>query len=74
VRGVKLAEDQSVNALIVAEQDYISPLRRTGWQLTRSRSSRPTVAAGRASSPSRSTDRNGRMVGALHVTLDDRSC
>jgi DNA gyrase subunit A len=72
VRGVKLAEDQSVNALIVAEQGYILTASENGFGKLTPLDEFPTHGrGGQGVIAQQVTDRNGRMVGALQVTLDD---
>jgi DNA gyrase subunit A len=69
---VKLAEDQSVNALIVAEQGYILTASENGFGKLTPLEEFPTHGrGGQGVIAQQVTDRNGRMVGALHVTLDD---
>src|ERR1700678_2049879 len=72
VRGVKLSEDQRVNALIVAESGYILTASENGFgKLTPLEDSPTHGRGGQGVIAQQVTDRNGRMVGALQVTLDD---
>ena len=72
VRGVKLAEEQRVNALIVAEQGYILTASENGFGKLTPLEEFPTHGrGGQGVIALQITDRNGRMVGALQVGLDD---
>jgi DNA gyrase subunit A len=72
VRGVKLAEERSVIALIVAEQGYILTASENGFGKLTPLEDFPTHGrGGQGVIAQQVTDRNGRMVGALQVTLDD---
>jgi DNA gyrase subunit A len=72
VRGVKLAAEQSVNALIVAEQGYILTASENGFGKLTPLEDFPTHGrGGQGVIAQQVTDRNGRTVGALQVTLDD---
>jgi DNA gyrase subunit A len=73
VRGVKLGEDQRVNALIVAEeQGYILTASENGFGKLTPLADFPTHGrGGQGVIALQITDRNGRMVGALQVSLDD---
>jgi DNA gyrase subunit A len=72
VRGVKLADDQRVNALIVAEQGYILTASENGFGKLTPLEEFPTHGrGGQGVIALQITDRNGRMVGALQVGLDD---
>jgi DNA gyrase subunit A len=72
VRGIKLAEEQSVNALIVAEQGYILTASENGFGKLTPLEEFPTHGrGGQGVIALQITDRNGRMVGALQVSMDD---
>ena len=72
VRGVKLAEEQRVNALIVAEQGYILTASENGFGKLTPLEEFPTHGrGGQGVIALQITDRNGRMVGALQVSFDD---
>ncbi len=72
VRGVKLAEDQRVNALIVADQGYILTASGNGFgKLTPLEDFPKHGRGGQGVIALQVTDRNGQMVGALQVSLDD---
>jgi DNA gyrase subunit A len=72
VRGVKLAEEQRVNALIVADQGYILTASENGFGKLTPLEDFPTHGrGGQGVIALQITDRNGRMVGALQVGLDD---
>jgi DNA gyrase subunit A len=72
VRGVRLAEDQRVNALIVADQGYILTASEKGYgKLTPLEDYPRHGRGGQGVIALQVTDRNGRMIGALQVTLDD---
>ena len=73
VRGVRLSEDQRVNALIVARAGLHSHgIARTASASSRRSRTFPTHGrGGQGVIALQITDRNGRMVGALQVSLDD---
>ena len=72
VRGVKLSGDQRVNALIVAEQGYILTASENGFgKLTPLEDFPRHGRGGQGVIALQVTDRNGRMIGALQVGLDD---
>jgi len=72
VRGVRLADDQRVNALIVADQGYILTASEKGFgKLTPLEEYPRHGRGGQGVIALQVTDRNGRMIGALQVTLDD---
>jgi DNA gyrase subunit A len=72
VRGVKLSDDQRVNALIVIEQGYILTASENGFGKLTPLEEFPTHGrGGQGVIALQITDRNGRMVGALQVGLDD---
>ena len=72
VRGVKLSEDQRVNALIVADQGYILTASENGYgKLTPLEDFPRHGRGGQGVIALQVTERNGRMVGALQVSLDD---
>ncbi|HMK87100.1 MAG TPA: DNA gyrase subunit A [Steroidobacteraceae bacterium] len=72
VRGIKLSPDQRVNALIVAEQGYILTASENGFGKLTPLEEFPTHGrGGQGVIALQVTDRNGRMVGALQVSLDD---
>jgi DNA gyrase subunit A len=72
VRGIKLAEEQRVNALIVAEQGYILTASENGFgKLTPLEEYPRHGRGGQGVIALQVTDRNGRMVGALQVSKDD---
>jgi DNA gyrase subunit A len=72
VRGVKLSDDQRVNALIVAEQGYILTASANGFGKLTPLEEFPTHGrGGQGVIALQVTDRNGGMVGALQVSLDD---
>jgi DNA gyrase subunit A len=72
VRGVRLAADQRVNALIVADQGYILTASEKGYgKLTPLEDYPRHGRGGQGVIALQVTDRNGRMIGALQVTLDD---
>jgi DNA gyrase subunit A len=72
VRGIKLAEEQRVNALIVAEQGYILTASENGFGKLTPLEEFPTHGrGGQGVIALQITDRNGRMVGALQVSMDD---
>jgi len=72
VRGVRVADDQRVNALIVADQGYILTASENGFgKLTPLEDFPRHGRGGQGVIALQVTDRNGRMVGALQVTQDD---
>ena len=72
VRGVKLSDEQRVNALIVAEQGYILTASENGFGKLTPLEEFPTHGrGGQGVIALQITDRNGRMVGALQVSIDD---
>ena len=72
VRGVKLVEEQRVNALIVAERGYILTASQNGFgKLTPIEDFPKHGRGGQGVIALQITDRNGHMVGALQVNLDD---
>jgi DNA gyrase subunit A len=72
VRGIKLAEEQRVNALIVAEPGYILTASENGFGKLTPLEEFPTHGrGGQGVIALQITDRNGRMVGALQVNMDD---
>jgi len=72
VRGVKLSGDQRVNALIVADQGYILTASENGFGKLTPLDDFPTHGrGGQGVIALQVTHRNGRMIGALQVGLDD---
>jgi DNA gyrase subunit A len=73
VRGIKLSEDSRVNALIVGESDrYILTASQNGFgKLTPLEDFPRHGRGGQGVIALQVTDRNGQMVGALQVGLDD---
>jgi DNA gyrase subunit A len=72
VRGIKLAEEQRVNALIVAEPGYILTASENGFGKLTPLEEFPTHGrGGQGVIALQINDRNGRMVGALQVSMDD---
>jgi DNA gyrase subunit A len=72
VRGVKLSDDQRVNALIVAEQGYILTASANGFGKLTPLEEFPTHGrGGQGVIALQVTDRNGGMIGALQVSVDD---
>ena len=72
VRGVKLSDDQRVNALIVAEQGYILTASENGFgKLTPLEDYPRHGRGGQGVIALQVTHRNGRLIGALQVGLDD---
>jgi DNA gyrase subunit A len=72
VRGVRLTDDQRVNALIVAEQGFILTASQNGFgKLTPLDEFPKHGRGGQGVIALQITDRNGRMVGALQVSADD---
>ena len=72
VRGVRLTDEQRVNALIVAEQGFILTASQNGFgKLTPLDDFPRHGRGGQGVIALQITDRNGRMVGALQVSVDD---
>ena len=72
VRGVKLSEEQRVNALIVAQDGFILTASQNGFgKLTPLEDFPKHGRGGQGVIALQITDRNGIMVGALQVSLDD---
>jgi len=72
VRGVRLSDDQRVNALIVAEQGFILTASQNGFgKLTPLEEYPKHGRGGQGVIALQITDRNGRMVAALQVSMDD---
>ena len=72
VRGVRLSEDQRVNALIVSEQGYILTASENGYgKLTPLEDFPRHGRGGQGVIALQVTERNGRMIGALQVSIDD---
>jgi DNA gyrase subunit A len=72
VRGVRLSDEQRVNALIVAEQGFILTASQNGFgKLTPLDEFPKHGRGGQGVIALQITDRNGRMVGALQVSVDD---
>src|SRR6185437_121996 len=72
VRGVRLSEEQRVNALIVAEQGFILTASQNGFgKLTPLEEFPKHGRGGQGVIALQITDRNGRMVGALQVSVND---
>src|ERR1700728_1671186 len=72
VRGVKLSDEQRVNALIVAQDGFILTASQNGFgKLTPLEDFPKHGRGGQGVIALQITDRNGRMVGALQVSLDD---
>src|SRR5476649_1306021 len=72
VRGVKLSDDQRVNALIVADTGFILTASENGFgKLTPLEDYPRHGRGGQGVIALQVTDRNGRMVGALQVSVDD---
>ena len=72
VRGVKLSDEQRVNALIVAEDGFILTASQNGFgKLTPLEDFPKHGRGGQGVIALQITDRNGIMVGALQVSLDD---
>ncbi|HEX4240321.1 MAG TPA: DNA gyrase subunit A [Steroidobacteraceae bacterium] len=72
VRGVRLSEEQRVNALIVAEREYILTASQNGFGKLTPLADFPTHGrGGQGVIALQITDRNGSMIGALQVGLDD---
>jgi len=72
VRGVRVSDDQRVNALIVAEQGFILTASQNGFgKLTPLDDFPKHGRGGQGVIALQITDRNGQMVGALQVSVDD---
>ncbi len=72
VRGVRLGDDQRVNALIVAHAGLILTASENGYgKLTPIEDFPRPGRGGQGVIALQVTDRNGRMVGALQVNMDD---
>jgi DNA gyrase subunit A len=72
VRGVKLSDEQRVNALIVAEGGFILTASQNGFgKLTPLEEFPKHGRGGQGVIALQITDRNGHMVGALQVSIDD---
>src|SRR5579871_3919572 len=72
VRGVKLADDQRVNALIVGDNGYILTASQNGFgKLTPLEDFPKHGRGGQGVIALQITDRNGSMVGAVRVIMDD---
>ncbi|MFI4889579.1 MAG: DNA gyrase subunit A [Steroidobacterales bacterium] len=72
VRGVRLSNDQRVNALIVADNGYILTASEKGYgKLTPLEDFPKHGRGGQGVIALQVTDRNGPMVGALQVSVDD---
>jgi DNA gyrase subunit A len=72
VRGIKLADEQRVNALIVAEQGFILTASENGFGKLTPLEEFPTHGrGGQGVIALQITDRNGRMIGALLVSFED---
>jgi DNA gyrase subunit A len=72
VRGVRLSDEHRVNALIVAEQGHILTASENGFgKLTPLEDFPRHGRGGQGVIALQVTDRNGRMIGALQVGLDD---
>src|SRR5580693_5774635 len=72
VRGVKLSDEQRVNALIVAQDGFILTASQNGFgKLTPLEDFPKHGRGGQGVIALQITDRNGIMVGALQVSLDD---
>jgi DNA gyrase subunit A len=72
VRGVKLGDAQRVNALIVAEDGFILTASQNGFgKLTPLQEFPKHGRGGQGVIALQITDRNGIMVGALQVSMDD---
>ena len=71
-RGVKLSDDQRVNALIVAQEGFILTASQNGFGKVTPLEEFPKHGrGGQGVIALQITDRNGIMVGALQVSLDD---
>jgi DNA gyrase subunit A len=72
VRGVKLSDEQRVNALIVAQDGFILTASQNGFgKLTPLEDFPKHGRGGQGVIALQITDRNGIMVGALQVSMDD---
>ena len=72
VRGIRLAEGQRVNSLIVVGEGYILTASETGYgKLTEIAEFPQHGRGGQGVIALQTTERNGAMVGALLVTRDD---
>jgi DNA gyrase subunit A len=72
VRGVRLSDDQRVNALIVAESGFILTASQNGFgKLTPLEEFPKHGRGGQGVIALQISDRNGHMVGALQVSVDD---
>ena len=72
VRGVKLVEEQRVNALIVMDKGYILTASANGFGKLTPIEDFPTHGrGGQGVIALQLTERNGAMIGALQVTTDD---
>jgi DNA gyrase subunit A len=72
VRGVRLSDLHRVNSLIVAEQGHILTASENGYgKLTPLEEFPKHGRGGQGVIALQVTDRNGRMIGALQVSLDD---
>jgi DNA gyrase subunit A len=72
VRGVKLSDEQRVNALIVAEGGYILTASQNGFgKLTPLEDFPKHGRGGQGVIALQITDRNGHMVSAVQVSIDD---
>jgi len=72
VRGVRLGPDQRVNALIVADSGYILTASQRGYgKLTPLEDYPKHGRGGQGVIALQVTDRNGPMIGALQVSVDD---
>ena len=72
VRGVKLSEEQRVNALIVVDKGYILTASENGYGKLTPIEDFPTHGrGGQGVIALQLTERNGAMIGALQVTADD---
>src|SRR5260370_10477 len=72
VGGVKLSDEERVDALIVAEQGFILTASQNGFgKLTPLDEFPKHGRGGQGVIALQITDRNGRMVGAMQVSLDD---
>jgi DNA gyrase subunit A len=72
VRGVKLSDEQRVNALIVAMSGFILTASQNGFgKLTPLEDFPKHGRGGQGVIALQITDRNGQMVGAVQVSIDD---
>jgi len=75
VRGVKLSDEQRVNALIVAAEGFILTASQNGFgKLTPLDEFPKHGRGGQGVIALQITDRNGHMVGAQLVSMKMRSC